>query len=196
MRAPVQRNDAHVVNHLGNNREMIVSLNDLIVIVVERGQHGRSAGNPSDTPLDRSHVLRAIVEMMAMVLFIGFKFPLGFRCERRHSSILGVRNDRITFVCHEESRVTVRKGRIVTPYFIWPLDRLAITGLPTCYRSLFEGPWLRRRLKTLGRQTPSVVQKASAYYSSRIPRYPGAHQAGGVQSTLPTLQRMQVSLPG
>src|SRR6266481_1226972 len=110
MRTPVQGNDADVVDHLGHNREMIVGLNDLIVIVVERGQHRRSAGNPCDTPLDGSHVFRAIVNMMAMVLSIGFKFPLGFRCERRHSSILGIRNDGSALVWQSPPRSLSEKS--------------------------------------------------------------------------------------
>ena|SRR5258708_3320441 len=98
MRAPVQGNDAHVVDHLNHNRDMIVSLNYLVVIVVGRGQHRRSTGTHRDTPLKSSHVLRAIVIMKAVVLLIGFKLPPGFRRERRKPSVLGVRYDGSTLV--------------------------------------------------------------------------------------------------
>src|SRR6266705_4789968 len=137
MRAPIQGNDADIVDHLRHNREMIVGLNDLIVIVVERGQHRRSASNPRDTPLDGGHVLRAIVNMMAMILSIGFKFPLSFRRERRHSSILGVRDDGSALVWQGRPSVLFKRG-VVIPYFTWPLRRLAVGCLYSFSRSLFK----------------------------------------------------------
>ena len=81
MRAPVQRNDAHVVDHLGQNHDMVVGLNDLIVVVVERGQHGRPAGDPSDAPFDSGHVFRPVMSVLAVILLIGFKLLRGFRRE-------------------------------------------------------------------------------------------------------------------
>src|SRR6266446_604496 len=112
MRASVQGNDPHIVDHLGHNRDMIVSLNDLIVIVVERRQHRRSAGNPGDTPLAGSHVFRAIAIMTAVVLSVGFKFPLGFRRERRNCSVLGVRDDGSTLVW-QDLLVCLQKCRVI-----------------------------------------------------------------------------------
>src|SRR4029078_1897541 len=116
---------------------MIVSLNDLVVIVVRVGQHRRSAVDRCDTPLKSSHVLRA-VEVMKFVQFLsGFQFFLGFRGERGDPSVLGVGDYGITLICHNLFGVLL-KGRIVVPHFIWFLDRLAIRGQGSISRTLLD----------------------------------------------------------
>jgi hypothetical protein len=136
MRASVQRTDANVVDHLGVNYDMIVSLNDLVVIIVGVGQHRRSAVNRRDAPLKSSQVLRAVEIMKSVQLSIGstFFWASGVRVESFRPR---VRDDGITLICHNPFGVLL-KGGIVVPYFIWPLDRLPICGLRSRSRTLFK----------------------------------------------------------
>src|SRR5207247_10843463 len=68
MRTSIQRYDADVMYHLGDDHQRIVSLHQLIVIVVKRRQHRRATGDPCNTPLDRRHVFRSIMRLHLVVL--------------------------------------------------------------------------------------------------------------------------------
>src|SRR4030095_1616218 len=98
------------------NRHVIVRLNKMIVIVVESGQHRRTAGNPCDTALDRGHVLWSIVGVLLVILLIGFKSFPGFRRQGRHSSVLWVCDDGSALGRHNPSGILF-EGGIVVAYF-------------------------------------------------------------------------------
>src|SRR5207249_10865367 len=119
--------------------QMIVGLNDLLVVVVEGGQHRRSAADPGYASLDGGHVFRSIVSVLLVVRLISFKFLLGFRRQRRHSSVLGVCDDGSTPVWQGPLGVFL-KHRIVVPYLTRPLGRLAIRGLGSLTRISFQDP--------------------------------------------------------
>ena len=125
------------MDHLGQNRDVIVGLNDVIVIVVERGQHRWSAGNPGDTPLDRGHALRSIVRVLFVVLLIGFKSFSGFRRKSRHPSVLGISNDGSAFGRHNPPGIFF-KGGIIIAYFTGPLSHLKVRSLGSLSRLPFK----------------------------------------------------------
>src|SRR5713101_8321102 len=118
---------------------MIVGLNDLIIVVVEGGQHGRPAGDPRDTSLDGGHVLRSIVRMLPVVSLVGDEFLLGLRRQRRYSPVLGVGDDGSTLVRQGPPGILLKR-RIVIPDFPRPLRGLEIRGLRSLSRILFKGP--------------------------------------------------------
>ena len=60
MRAPVQRNDASIVDHLVENHHASRSLEKVNIIVVGRRIHWRSRVEPQDTTLGHTSVLRAV----------------------------------------------------------------------------------------------------------------------------------------
>src|SRR5207253_7659761 len=54
MRTPVEGDDANVVNHLDQNRDVFGRLHDLIIIVVPAGYHRWSGGRPQDTAVGQA----------------------------------------------------------------------------------------------------------------------------------------------
>src|SRR5207302_251073 len=61
MRTSVQRNDANVVEHLGENHHVSRSLHNLVIVVVGAAQHGRSVVVHQDTARAERLVLYRIV---------------------------------------------------------------------------------------------------------------------------------------
>ena len=60
MRTPIQRDDAHVVNHLDFDRDIVFGLDDLIVVVVGGRNHGRSGSPPQDAADGQGEVFRPL----------------------------------------------------------------------------------------------------------------------------------------
>src|SRR5438105_4061468 len=59
MWTPVKWDDANVVNHLDEYDHVTGNLQNLIIIVVRAGKHGRPGGGPQDTTFCQAPVLRA-----------------------------------------------------------------------------------------------------------------------------------------
>ena len=59
MRTAVERDDANVVNHLDEYDHVTGNLQNLIIIVVRAGKHGRPGGGPQDTTFGQAAILRA-----------------------------------------------------------------------------------------------------------------------------------------
>ena len=60
MCAPVQGNDAHIVNHLDQQDDVARCLKHLHVVVVSRGEQRRPRGEPDDASLGETPVLRTV----------------------------------------------------------------------------------------------------------------------------------------
>src|SRR6516162_5945255 len=87
MRPPIERDNAHVVNHLDLNRHGSGRLNNLVVVIVEARQH-RSRHSARDTAIIRATIEPRVRRMQSPTLVL-FVSSLG--CSRRQGGYSAVR---------------------------------------------------------------------------------------------------------
>jgi hypothetical protein len=87
VRTAIQRNGSHVVDHFIQNDNRVARLNNLKIVVVGAGKHGRAGGWPQQAALGQRAVLRAVGRVEPAPLRAGVGALLSLRRHGRDSTI-------------------------------------------------------------------------------------------------------------
>src|ERR1700730_10029284 len=94
MRAAIDRNNPHIVDHVDNDRDRGWRLDDLIFVVVKTRQHRRTRRRPIETPFLQQSILAAIRGVLASIRDLCRHSFLRFGSQWRNAAIRRIDDQR------------------------------------------------------------------------------------------------------